>query len=58
MLVSCDIDFGRSRTILLNKIGATIDSWRIPMSVFLADEYESPILAIIFRPDKIDLTYS
>ena len=58
MLVSCDIDFGRSWIILLNTIGATIDSWRIPMSTFLADEYESPILAIIFRPDKTDLTYS
>ena len=55
MLVSCDIDFGRSWIILLNTIGATIDSWGIPMSIVLANEDQSPILAIIFHPDKTDI---
>ena len=53
MLVSCDIDFGRSWIMILNKIGVIIVPCGIPMSVFLADENEFPVFEIIFRPYKI-----
>ena len=40
MLVVCDIGFGRSWIIMLNKTGTSIDPWGIPVSIFIADESE------------------
>ena len=54
MILSCDVDFGRSWIIILNKIDAITDPWGIPMSIFLN---EVSIFVITFRPDKNDLIY-
>ena len=58
MSVVCDIGFGRSWIIILNKTGTSIDPWGIPVPMFLADESECPASVTIFLADKNDLIYS
>ena len=52
-----DHTFGRSCIIMLNRIGAVIEPWGIPISIVLLDEYVLPTRVQIHLSDKKFLKY-